>query len=397
MGATFLLVINFAIGLSFAIAFLALAWRSPVTLSRWCAAGFLAASATVTAEALSPVIPSVRLTSTLSFSMLMLALTLLAAGLVRHYRARARIGWLFAIAIAASLFNTFVLVDEPRGQPLNAFGYQGPFALMTAIGAGAILLLSPRRPIDLVLATVLALSALQFVAKAAIAVATRTGPGVKAYLSSDYAFYSQTAGGILSLLLGIALIGLVAVEVMAAASQRMRRDELSGMLTRGAFLEAVGERLARAPRGMPMALIMCDLDHFKQINDGFGHAAGDAVIRAVGANLIALAGDDGLCGRIGGEEFCVLLPDCGAVAAQIYVDAMRGLNAMTAIPLLPKEQRVTASFGVAITDRDEAVEAAMRRADLALYAAKSAGRDGWRLAPLAPDTALGEPGLGLAG
>ncbi len=183
MGATFLLVINFAIGLAFAITFLALAWRSGVALSRWCAAGFLSASATVTAEALSPVIPSVRVTSTLSFSMLMLALTLISAGLMRHYRPGAHIGWLFAIALAASLFNTVVLVDQPRGYPLNAFGYQAPFALMTAIGAGAILMLSPRRPVDLVLATVLALSAVQFLAKAAIAVATKTGPGVKIYLS----------------------------------------------------------------------------------------------------------------------------------------------------------------------------------------------------------------------
>ena len=397
MGATFLLVINFAIGLAFAITFLALAWRSSVALSRWCAAGFLCASATVTAEALSPVIPSVRVTSTLSFSMLMLALTLLSAGLMRHYRPGARVDLLFAIALAASLFNSFVLVDQPRGYPLNAFGYQGPFALMTAIGAGVILILSRRRAVDLVLATVLALSAAQFLAKAAIAVATKSAPGVKAYLSSDYAFYSQTAGGILSLLLGIALIGLVAVEVMAAASQRMRHDDLSGALNRGAFLEEASGRLARAPRGMPMALIMCDLDHFKQINDGFGHAAGDAVISAFGANLIALAGEEGVCGRIGGEEFCVLLPDCGAAAAHIYVDAIRGLNAMTAVPLLPEQHRVTASFGIAITGRDEPVEAAMRRADLALYAAKSAGRDGWQMAPHAAEMPLGTAGFGLAG
>lgn len=381
--ATFLFVINFAIGLSFAAAFLALTWRSEIRLGRWCAAGFLAAATTVAVETFAFAIPSVRLVSALSFSALMLALTLIAAGLSRHYRPGAPITWLFGLFLAASLFNAFFTFDQPRGGWIQSFGYQAPFAIMLMIAAAIVLAASKRRAVDWAVMAVLAASAVQFLVKAALGALAGSGPGVRDYAVSDYAFYSQTAAGILSLLLGVSLTALVAAEVMAAAARRLQRDDLSGALNRAAFLEQAGAALRRSATGVRSSLIMCDLDHFKSINDRFGHAGGDEVIRGFGANLIELAGEGGLCGRVGGEEFCVLLPDCSIAAARIHVDAIRGLAAMTAYPLLPSDFRTTASFGIAVTDRSEPIEEAMRRADLALYEAKGAGRDTYRFAALA--------------
>ncbi|SHF65532.1 diguanylate cyclase (GGDEF) domain-containing protein [Kaistia soli DSM 19436] len=382
--AAFLLVFNFAIGLSFAAAFLALTWRSKVALGRWCAAGFVAAATTVAVEGFASAIPSARLVSVLSFSSLLLGMTLIVAGLLRHYRPGASIAWLIILFLAGSLLNGFYLFEVPRGTTLNAFGYQGPFALLTLLGAMIVLVWSPRRPADLALAAVLGLSGLQFLAKAVLAAAAGSGPGVRDYLASTYAQYSQTAGGILSLLLGLALVGVVAVEVMAEAARRLERDSLSGALNRGAFLQQADQVLRRTPQGICSSLIMVDLDHFKSINDRFGHAAGDDVIRACGTSLVQLAGTDGLCGRVGGEEFCILLTDCNIAAARIYVDAIRSLIGMTRFPMLPEGYRVTASFGIAVTDRLEPLADAMHRADLALYEAKAAGRDGYRFAPLSP-------------
>jgi len=383
--ATFLLVINFSIGLSFAVAFLALTWRSSVQLGGWCAAGFFAAATTVSVEAMASTIPSVRLTSTASFGSLMLAMTAITAGLVRHYRPQASISWLAAILIAAVLLNALVIFDLRRGSWEWALGYQGPFSLMLAIGAGFVLRTSPRRPVDLALAAVLGLSAIQFTLKGVLAGIAGGGPGVRDYVVSSYAFYSQTAGGILSLLLGLSLIGLVVVEVMAETRLRLQQDALSGILNRAAFLERVPAVL-RLSAQRPSAIILADLDHFKSINDRFGHAGGDEVIRSFGANLRAYFGDDALHGRFGGEEFCILVPDCGPAAARVHLEALQWLGRQNRYALLPTDTVVTTSFGVAFTTHDEPFDRALHRADMALYAAKAAGRDGYRFAPIASST-----------
>lgn len=384
--ATFLLVINFSIGLSFAVAFLALTWRSNVRLGRWCAAGFLAAATTVSVEALASTIPSVRLTSTASFGSLMLAMTAITAGLTRHYRPHASIGWIATIFMVAVVLNALVIVNLQRGSWGWALGYQGPFSLMLAIGAGVVVRTSPRRPIDLVLATVLGLSAIQFTVKGILAGMAGGGPGVRDYVISTYAFYSQTAGGILSLLLGLSLVGLVVVEVMAETRLRLQRDALSGIFNRAAFMERVPAVL-RSSAQSPAAVILADLDHFKSINDRFGHAGGDEVIRSFGGNLKSYFGDDALYGRLGGEEFCILIPNCGASATRIHLDALQWLGRQSRYELLPAGTAVTASFGVAFTTHGEPFDQALHRADMALYEAKAAGRNGYRFALAEPSRA----------
>ncbi len=153
---------------------------------------------------------------------------------------------------------------------------------MLAVAAWIVLATSPRRAADLALAAVLALSAVQFLVKAMLAGLAGAGPGVRDYVLSTYAFYSQTAGGILSLCLGLALIGVVVRDVMEEARLRLQRDGLSGVLTRAGFLERVAAALARPGAAQGRVVVLCDLDRFKSINDRFGHAAGDEVIRASG-------------------------------------------------------------------------------------------------------------------
>ena len=150
----------------------------------------------------------------------------------------------------------------------------------------------------------------------------------------------------------------------------LREDGLTGLSNRRAILTHLGGMVSAARRhGHPLSIAVCDLDHFKQINDNHGHQTGDAVLvgaaHAIGTHLRA---EDQL-GRLGGEEFLVLLPDTAAVAAHHVACKLRAEVACARTPV-----PVTVSIGVATWD-DEAPEDLLQRADEALYAAKDAGRD----------------------
>ena len=120
-------------------------------------------------------------------------------------------------------------------------------------------------------------------------------------------------------------------------------------------------------------MVVVDVDRFKAVNDTFGHAVGDAVLRAVAVRLLTDLRDEDLAARWGGEEFLLMLPDIGDAAAV----AERLRAAVAAEPVRAEEQTVpvTASFGWATWDGGESAEALVARADAALYEAKQAGRD----------------------
>ncbi|HWI74341.1 MAG TPA: GGDEF domain-containing protein [Baekduia sp.] len=160
-------------------------------------------------------------------------------------------------------------------------------------------------------------------------------------------------------------------------------DPLTSLFNR-ATLASRCEELAHQTRmtGRPVAVIVCDLDHFKQVNDRHGHAAGDAVLVETAKRLREhLRGLD-LAYRLGGEEFVILLPDTTLDAAEATAERLAA--AVRDAPV--GEILVTASFGVATSEKDEAFDFAVvfERADGALYDAKNAGRDRVRARPAAP-------------
>jgi diguanylate cyclase (GGDEF)-like protein len=148
------------------------------------------------------------------------------------------------------------------------------------------------------------------------------------------------------------------------------RDPLTGLLNRRGFDEAV----AGLARGGPMAVLVCDIDHFKRVNDRLGHDAGDLVLRAAADVLRGLAEElpAALLARFGGEEFVVALPGDNLDNARAAADkARQRLAAETQGPVA-----VTASFGVASAARfDGDMSALIARADAALYRAKEDGRN----------------------
>ncbi len=153
-----------------------------------------------------------------------------------------------------------------------------------------------------------------------------------------------------------------------------RRDSLSGLRNHTSFFEAAIAALERCQRkNKPATLVLGDIDHFKQVNDTCGHLVGDDIIRRVASRLQEAFGRHGITGRIGGEEFAVLLPGKDEAQALKHVEKMR--QSLQKTRQSDPEQRVTISFGIARSRPEQTMDDLRQAADDALYAAKHAGRD----------------------
>lgn len=153
-------------------------------------------------------------------------------------------------------------------------------------------------------------------------------------------------------------------------------DSLTGMANRRAFFERTDSaRMLAARQGHPISLMMLDLDHFKRINDHYGHAAGDAALRVFADAAQQALREPDIMGRLGGEEFAIALPGTDLAGAVQAGERLRLAVRAAELPLCGPEYVITVSIGVVAIDPEEHINAALARADHALYVAKSAGRD----------------------
>ena len=159
------------------------------------------------------------------------------------------------------------------------------------------------------------------------------------------------------------------------------RDSLTGLYNRWYVREKIDSEMNRAMRhGYPMSVLMLDLDHFKQINDSYGHPAGDSVLRSVGQMLRESCRVYDVPGRYGGEEFCIVLPETKVNGTTTVAERIRSRLETTRLSVGDSSIVVTASIGIAGVDsvsEDGVLSASMlvERADRALYAAKHQGRN----------------------
>jgi diguanylate cyclase (GGDEF)-like protein len=162
-------------------------------------------------------------------------------------------------------------------------------------------------------------------------------------------------------------------QLLEDLQRQVDHDSLTGLLNHAAFYSRFDEELARIGRGgQPAAALIVDLDDFKLVNDRDGHPAGDEVLRKVAGALRAVCRQTDIAGRIGGDEFCVLLVDLDGDAAPIAERLAR---------VIELESGVSASVGVAVcTGGDRNAAEAISRADRALLEAKRAGKHTFRLA-----------------
>lgn len=239
-----------------------------------------------------------------------------------------------------------------------------------------------RKPIDNVLLWVMLVSGLGFFPRPIVAVWLE-GPflTVADFAGSLYRTSLLFTGSLFLLVFAMTIITAIVLDVMDELRHKSETDLLSGLLNRRGFetgLEAAF--VARAP-GTPAALILCDIDRFKSINDRYGHAVGDRVIRHFADCLSGAAEGQHAVGRIGGEEFALLLENADAVTARLLAEGIRIAFSTTTALGLPDGMQVTASFGIAEVTAGETTGDLFRRADQALYLAKNSGRDCVRIAP----------------
>jgi len=194
-----------------------------------------------------------------------------------------------------------------------------------------------------------------------------------------------------------AAAGSFALLVLVGLLSQAATDSLTGLANRWSFDEELALEWRRAHRiGEPLSLVLLDLDNFKQVNDTYGHLAGDAVLRTIGESLRAGVRHVDLAARYGGEEFVVLAPGSDVQGAVQLAKRLRATINKQSI-LLPDGSRltVTASFGIATKDDLDSAEELIAAADEALYEAKRAGKDRVVVAgaTINADESLGESGL----
>ena len=148
-------------------------------------------------------------------------------------------------------------------------------------------------------------------------------------------------------------------------------DSLTGLLNRRAFFDGAAELHRLAKGSKTLSAIMLDIDHFKRVNDTYGHDVGDRVIAAVGTQLKMT---DNLAGRLGGEEFCVLTYGGIADAMEVAGELQRSIRGLR-FHHDGQNFNMTCSFGVAEWEEQDTIDLMLRRADLAMYEAKNTGRD----------------------
>jgi diguanylate cyclase (GGDEF)-like protein len=182
----------------------------------------------------------------------------------------------------------------------------------------------------------------------------------------------------------ITRVGRAYNRVRAQLSSMVLSDPLTGCLNRRGFEQALTREISRASRaGTELALLVLDLDHFKLVNDTYGHPAGDEVLRTTARLLLQTARVGDIVARVGGEEFAILLPATRAEGALHFAQRLCDIVREHSVSVVLNSQpiRVTTSIGVASVaprnTRDSAGDATVlaRHADIALYAAKRSGRD----------------------
>ena len=207
---------------------------------------------------------------------------------------------------------------------------------------------------------------------------------------------------VLSPAIAVALFVSYGIVVIRDLENQSMTDPLSGLLNRRGFESRARELLEKAGRqGQRVSLIIADLDRFKEINDRAGHLAGDAVVRAFAGHLAATVGRKGLAGRVGGDEFCILMPrateDMAVETAQELRSQLAGWRAKGR----DADFTATASMGVAEGRLGESFERVFSRADAALFLAKKSGRNqvvaasgkGFQAAVPVPGIAPAEPAV----
>lgn len=385
MTAAFVLGINMAVAGIFALAFAVVAAtnrsaRGAGWLALGCGMGIVNAGLEfLLRQQADPVPVGIGI-----FLVFLSALSFALIGVARHYRARPP--WTaMAVIWTATILSVPVIFSMTYGSPVRLVLYQLPYFAMQALFGLTIWRSGHRQPLDLLLVALQAVAAMLYPLKSLFAMMVGTARTPQDYMATTYAAISQSGSVVVLIATGLVMLLVTMRDTTAEMIARSETDPLSGVFNRRGFERHAEAALARVGEsggddGGQAVLIAADLDHFKRINDNFGHAAGDGVIAHFAAMLAEAAPPEAIVGRVGGEEFAVLLPAALLSDGRLYAEAVRAAFAAAELPVLGVDRRFSASFGVAQWMPKEALPDLFHRADTALYRAKAGGRNRVRVA-----------------
>ncbi|MCM2396681.1 GGDEF domain-containing protein [Rhizobium sp. S95] len=247
---------------------------------------------------------------------------------------------------------------------IQNFGY-GFVLLVTALRLST---LARGRLVDRVLFCILLVFSVQFFPRTLLTIGFSAPVGTAAFANSIFWQALQLSFAVLGASLAMAILAVAVADVIDDLRLQRDVDHLTGVFNRRSFEERIADYLRKGQH----ALLLCDIDRFKSINDKHGHAVGDIVLKAVARELEQCVGKGGVVGRLGGEEFAVFLPNTGE--AQECAERLRlAIQSceFTELDLGP----VTASFGAGVLIADESWAALYKRVDALLYEAKRSGRN----------------------
>lgn len=303
-------------------------------------------------------------------------------------------GWILAVSLETAAYCIFFGFERWQRVLLpvvalalaivGAAGSAGaPVAYLTALVAGVVallaagmasILLRPSRRASLLQRIIGANDALFATSVAWWAVSSVAGDAPLGQHTAQETAY--LAGYVLMIVNGFGFLLLCKQKDDAEMARMATTDCLTGLPNRHAFLERAEQaRQAALRQRQPLALAMMDIDHFKQINDRFGHATGDEALTVFARTARAVLRSHEAVGRLGGEEFAIVLPNTDLQGAVKAAERLRLAVREATVITSGTPYTMTVSIGVVVLDPNEALSAALARADHALYAAKSGGRD----------------------
>ena len=383
MTAAFVLTINMVIAGLFAVAFAVVAATNPATRgARWLGVAYGLGVVDVLLEFLLPWLADPTEVVIGIFLVYLAALTCGLVGVALHYRMglprTAIVGiWIAALGIIP------ILLYLPYGTGARSVLYQLPYAAMQALMVALLIRARSQLKLDRLLIFVSGLATLFYVIKPLVALFVGAARTPQDYLSSQYAAISQTMGSVVLIALALVLLLIMMRDMTVELVTRSETDPLSGALNRRGFQARAEPMLAEARQsGIPITLVIIDIDRFKAINDAFGHAMGDLIISDLASMLLTWVEEGELVARLGGDEFALLLAGRSLKEACELAEGIRKTVSTQLPARLGQSKAVTACLGVAELQAPGQLSDLMRRSDLALYRAKAQGRNQVSITPL---------------
>ena len=248
-------------------------------------------------------------------------------------------------------------------------------AVVVIVAMNAILSSKERDRIDLSILMVLLLLAILLPVRPIVSFLLEGAPHIDAIEVTSFWAVSLKVGG-LFVWIAFALLFLlrIASDLLSELNAQSVTDSLSGILNRRGFFDTAGALVRDATPGLPVSVFLIDIDHFKKVNDTYGHQVGDQVIRNVAMALHANAPEAAVIGRLGGEEFAIVLPNTDRGAAMAFAEALRMNLEHQGHAGVSADHPVTVSIGLA-QGTGHTLDELLHDADMALYKSKSGGRN----------------------